>query len=61
MPDPVFQKAHETVHAAYSDDAWAALTPRQITDAIYLEIRRIDARSAAPDAARGTVRPEKPP
>ena len=42
MTDPVFQQAYEAVRGAYSRDAWGALTPRQITDEIYREIRRID-------------------
>lgn len=47
MTDPVFQQAYETVRASYTGDAWAALTPRQITEAIYREIRRLDARELA--------------
>ena len=43
MSDPVFQQAFATVRGSWSDDAWSSLTPRQITEAIYLEIRRIDA------------------
>jgi hypothetical protein len=46
MSDPGFQKAYQIVRQSYSDEAWAALTPRQITDAIYREIRRIDAPRA---------------
>jgi hypothetical protein len=47
MTDPVFQKAYEAVRASFTPDGWAALTPRQITDAIYREIRRLDAGQAA--------------
>jgi hypothetical protein len=47
VTDPVFQQAFEAVRKSYSDEAWNALTPRQITDAIYREIRRIDAEMAA--------------
>ena len=47
VTDPVFQQAFETVRKSYSDEAWNALTPRQISDAIYREIRRIDAERAA--------------
>jgi hypothetical protein len=46
LTDPVFQQAYEAVRRSYSDEAWHALTPRQITEAIYLEIRRIDAIAA---------------
>ena len=50
VTDPVFQQAFEAVRKSYSDEAWNALTPRQITDAIYREIRRIDAETAAQTA-----------
>ncbi len=43
MTDPVFQKAYDTVRKTYNGEAWGALTPREITEAIYREIRRIDA------------------
>ena len=52
MTDPVFQQAYEIVRRSYTDETWGALTPRQITEAIYQEIRRIDARLAAEEAAR---------
>jgi hypothetical protein len=54
VTDPVFQQAFETVRKSWSDEAWNALTPRQITDAIYREIRRIDAETAAPAATSAT-------
>jgi hypothetical protein len=57
MTDPVFQQAYSTVRRSCSDEEWAALTPRQITDAIYREIRRIDTGMAV-DAAQ-TVAPGK--
>jgi hypothetical protein len=47
MTDPVFQKAYEVVRASFTPSGWAALTPRQITDAIYREIRRLDAGQQA--------------
>jgi hypothetical protein len=50
MTEPVFQQAFETVRKSYSDEAWNGLTPRQITEAIYQEIRRIDADLATRDA-----------
>ena len=43
MSDGSFQEAYARVRSRYTDQAWIALTPRQITDAIYREIRRIDA------------------
>jgi hypothetical protein len=56
MTDPVFQQAFENVRKSFSDEAWNALTPRQITEAIYQEIRRIDAQIVA---MRGTVAPPR--
>lgn len=50
MTDPVFQQAYETVRRAYSEEAWNALTPRQITDALYREIRRLDVERLAETA-----------
>jgi len=43
MSDGSFQQAYARVRSRFSDQAWIALTPRQITDAIYREIRQIDA------------------
>jgi hypothetical protein len=59
MPDPVFQQAYETVRRSCSDEAWMALTPREITDLIYQEIRRIDTLAAQARAAAGT-KPKAP-
>jgi hypothetical protein len=43
MSDGSFQDAYARVRGRYSEQAWISLTPRQITDAIYREIRLIDA------------------
>jgi hypothetical protein len=43
MSDGSFQEAYARVRRRYSDQAWLALTPRQITEAIYREIRLMDA------------------
>lgn len=57
MTDPVFQEAYDNVRRFHSKEGWSALTPRQITEAIYQEIRRIDAlrarqaKAPPPDAA----------
>jgi hypothetical protein len=51
MTDPVFLQAFETVRRSCSDDVWIMLTPRQITEAIYQEMRRIDASAANADEA----------
>ena len=55
MTDPVFQQAYETIRNSHSDEAWNALTPRQITELIYQEIRRIDALIAARDPPFGAT------
>jgi len=58
MSDGIFQIAFERVRSRFSEEAWLALAPRQITDAIYGEIRAIDAERHAepaecpPDAAQ---------
>ncbi|MGE0420037.1 MAG: hypothetical protein AB7O80_24800 [Acetobacteraceae bacterium] len=43
MSDQIFQEAYARVRARYDEDTWLALNPRQVTDAIYREIRQIDA------------------
>jgi hypothetical protein len=43
MTDGSFQEAYARVRSRYSDEAWLALTPREITEAIYGEFRLIDA------------------
>lgn len=43
MSDKIFEEAFARVRARYSEEQWLALSPRQITDAIYREIRQIDA------------------
>ncbi len=42
MSDQVFQTAYARVRRRHSDQAWFALSPREITDSIYREIRIID-------------------
>jgi len=43
MTDQTFQHAYARVRSRYAAKDWLALSPRQITDAIYREIREIDA------------------
>jgi hypothetical protein len=43
MSDQIFQEAYARVRARYDEDTWLTLNPRQVTDAIYREIRQIDA------------------
>lgn len=42
MSDHIFQDAYSRVRARHDDQAWFALSPREITDSIYREIRIID-------------------
>jgi outer membrane lipopolysaccharide assembly protein LptE/RlpB len=41
--DPVVLQAISNVASRYSDEDWWALAPRQRTQAIYDEVRRLDA------------------
>jgi hypothetical protein len=53
MSDQIFQDAYARVRGRHSDQDWFALSPREITDAIYREIRVIDSErvtKAATDA-----------
>jgi len=59
MSDHIFQQAYDRVRHRLSEDAWLALSPRQVTEAIYQEMRRIDAeiirrRQAEPTPDEGT-------
>ena len=57
VSDQVFQSAYARVRGRHTDQAWFALSPREITDSIYREIRMIDservrmAETAAPAMA----------
>jgi hypothetical protein len=42
MSDHIFQDAYTRVRGRHDDQAWFALSPREITDSIYREIRLID-------------------
>jgi hypothetical protein len=42
MNDTVFQEAYTRVRNRHDDQIWYTLSPREITDAIYREIRLID-------------------
>lgn len=43
MSESIFQVAYDRARGKFSDDAWFSLNPRQITEAIYQEIRQLDA------------------
>lgn len=40
--DAIFSKAFAAARAGYSDVAWESLAPRERTEAIYREMRRLD-------------------
>ena len=42
MSDQIFQDAYARVRGRHDDQTWFGLSPRQITDSIYHEIRNID-------------------
>lgn len=42
MSDQIFQEAYGRVRSRHTDQEWFSLTPQQITDAIYREMRVID-------------------
>jgi hypothetical protein len=42
MSDHIFQDAFTRVRSRHDDQSWFALSPREITDSIYREIRVID-------------------
>jgi hypothetical protein len=47
MGDDSFQRAVQRARRAYSPTDWTTIAPRERTDAIYRELRRIDADRAA--------------
>jgi len=50
-----FQRAAAAARRRYTEDAWAALPPREQASEIYVELRRIDAERVA----RTTVVPKR--
>jgi hypothetical protein len=42
MSDQIFQDAYARVRGRHDDQTWFALSPREITDSIYREIRDLD-------------------
>ena len=53
MKDQIFQDAYARVRGRHTDQAWFALSPREITDAIYREIRAIDRERLTSSEADG--------
>lgn len=41
-----FQEAYRRARSRYTQEQWLALAPQQITDAIYREMRAMDAAAA---------------
>jgi hypothetical protein len=50
MSDKTFQIAYARVRGRHNDQAWFALSTREIADSIYREIRLIDGEGACPEA-----------
>lgn len=48
MSDHIFQDAYARVRGRHDDQSWFALSPREITDSIYQEIRAIDRERLQP-------------
>jgi hypothetical protein len=42
MSDQTFQSAYARVRGRHDDQSWFALSPREITDSLYREIRLLD-------------------
>jgi hypothetical protein len=55
MSDGSFQEAYARVRSRYDDQAWIALTPRQVTEAIYQELRLLDATRNRMGASNATA------
>jgi hypothetical protein len=54
--DQTFLEAYEVLRVRYPGLQWAALSPRELTTAIYREIRRLDAHRANAPLSRSTGR-----
>jgi hypothetical protein len=48
MSDHIFQDAYARVRGRHDDQSWFALSPREITDSIYREIRVLDRERMMP-------------
>lgn len=51
MSNSVFQEAYRRVRARFNEEEWLGLHPRQITDAIYREIKVMDAERVGTSSA----------
>jgi hypothetical protein len=43
MSDRTFREAYARAQSSYNNNDWQALSPHQVTEAIYRELRAIDA------------------
>ncbi len=57
MRDLVFQDAYDRVRGRFTDEAWMALQPSEITRAIYAEMRVLDAERTLAPLVRSQGRP----
>jgi hypothetical protein len=53
-PDQVFADAFRVARTGYSDGAWESLAPREKTQAIYREMRRLDRNRLTQTLQRAT-------
>ena len=54
-----FNEAYRRARNRFTTEQWLALTPQQVTQAIYQAMRELDAASVSQSAARGRERPGK--
>ena len=48
-----FQEAYRRARSRYTREQWLSLPPQQITDAIYQEMRQMDAETSGPSPSGG--------
>jgi hypothetical protein len=56
-----FNDAYRRARSRFTTEQWLALTPQQVTQAIYQAMREMDAANAGPAATRSRDKPAKPP
>jgi hypothetical protein len=56
-----FNEAYRRANHRYTADQWLALTPRQVTEAIYQAMREMDAATAAEITIPPVVKAAKKP
>lgn len=56
-----FNEAYRRARSRFTPEQWVALTPQQVTRAIYEAMRELDAASIGPAPARGRDRSGRPP